>query len=113
MAVRDAMLTDVGSNTPDIFVHVGDMAYSSGTTLEFTTNFFAIYQPILRNTVVWPAMGNHEGASSDSGTQTGPYYDAYVLPTGTQAGGLASLPPLSNGERGQDRARGGPDPSGS
>jgi hypothetical protein len=89
-AVRDAMLANVGSARPDIYVHVGDMAYSSGTTSQFDDNFYAMYDGILRNTVCWPAMGNHEGASSDSATQSGPYYEGYVLPTDGSAGGMAS-----------------------
>ncbi len=88
--VRDAMLGWAGSARPDIYVHVGDMAYSDGTTAEFDDNFFAPYADILKNTVCWPAMGNHEGHSSDSASQSGPYYDAYVLPTDASAGGLAS-----------------------
>lgn len=88
--VRDAMLAYAGAYRPELFLHVGDMAYSDGTTDEFSYNFFAPYRDILKNTVTWPAMGNHEGHSSDSGTQTGPYYTAYVLPTQGQAGGLSS-----------------------
>jgi Calcineurin-like phosphoesterase/Purple acid Phosphatase, N-terminal domain len=88
--VRDAMLAFAGAHRPELFLHVGDMAYNSGTSGEFTNNFFAPYEGVLRNTVVWPAMGNHEGISADSGTETGPYYTAYVLPRAAEAGGLAS-----------------------
>jgi hypothetical protein len=88
--VRDAMLTEVGGDMPDIFLHVGDMAYNRGTDSEFQDHFFDVYAPILRNTVCWPAMGNHEGRNSDSQTQEGPYYQAYVLPTDGGAGGVAS-----------------------
>jgi MYXO-CTERM domain-containing protein len=88
--VRDAMLQFAGAYRPHLFLHVGDMAYDTGTTTEFTDHFFAPYETVLRNTVVWPAMGNHEGASSDSQTQIGPYYTAYVVPKAAEAGGLAS-----------------------
>ncbi len=88
--VRDAMLTAVGESRPTLYLHVGDMAYDTGTDAEFTDNFFAVYDGILRNTVTWPAMGNHEGYNSDSGTQSGPYYDAYVLPKNGEAGGYPS-----------------------
>ncbi len=89
-AVRNAMLAATGATPPDLYIHVGDMAYDSGTDQEFTDHFYAPYQAILQHTVCWPALGNHEGASSDSQTQTGPYYDGYVLPTGGEAGGLPS-----------------------
>ncbi len=88
--VRDAMLAVTGATPPDIFVHVGDMAYTVGSDSQFTDYFFAPYADILNHTVCWPSMGNHEGASSDSGTQSGPYYESYVLPTAAEAGGLAS-----------------------
>ena len=75
---------------PDHFLHVGDMAYGDGADEEFQTNFFDVYQPLLLNTVCWPAMGNHEGHTSRGISQFGPYYDAYVLPTAAEAGGAAS-----------------------
>ncbi|MBS1153469.1 MAG: hypothetical protein H6Q89_5167, partial [Myxococcaceae bacterium] len=79
-----------GQAWPDFFVHVGDMAYNSGTDLEFTTRHFAPHQSMMRNMVVWPALGNHEGQSSNGATGAGPYFDAYVLPKAAEAGGVAS-----------------------
>jgi MYXO-CTERM domain-containing protein len=91
MDVRNAMLQRTGPHyRPHIYLHMGDMAYSDGTTSEFTTRFFAPYETLLRNTVTWPTLGNHEGHSSDSQTQTGPYYTAYVIPKAGEAGGLPS-----------------------
>ena len=74
----------------DIYLHVGDMAYGSGTDNEFEGNFFKPYRRTLRNTVCWPAMGNHEGQTSSGVTGIGPYYDSYVLPKRGEAGGLSS-----------------------
>ncbi|NIB42359.1 hypothetical protein HBA55_22320 [Pseudomaricurvus alkylphenolicus] len=78
------------NNPIDLYLHVGDMAYESGEDDEFQKNFFDIYQPTLQNTVVWPTMGNHEGFISTGITADGPYYDAYVSPTGGEAGGVPS-----------------------
>jgi hypothetical protein len=89
-SVRDAMLAYTAAAPPDIFIHVGDMAYEDGTDDQFTNNFFAPYENILRHTVVWPTLGNHEGHSADSATASGPYYESYVLPKTGQAGGLPS-----------------------
>jgi hypothetical protein len=89
-SVRDAMLAATGSTPPNLYIHVGDIAYDSGTDQEFTDRFYAPYQAVLQHTVCWPTLGNHEGVSSDSQTQTGPYYEGYVLPTGGEAGGLSS-----------------------
>jgi len=74
----------------DLYLHVGDMAYGSGTDVQFQENFFDIYQSTLRNKVCWPAMGNHEGYTSRGISGFGPYYDAYVVPTKAEAGGLPS-----------------------
>lgn len=74
----------------DFYLHVGDMAYSTGTDVEFQRHFFDIYAATLRNVVCWPLMGNHEGVVSWGVTGEGPYYDAYVVPTRGEAGGLAS-----------------------
>ncbi len=74
----------------DMFIHVGDMAYSTGKDYQFQSNFFNVYEPTLKNTVCWPAMGNHEGYTSNGKTSWGPYYDAYVCPTKGEAGGVPS-----------------------
>jgi hypothetical protein len=90
--VHNAMLEFTRrQNRPiDIYLHVGDMAYGRGLDEEFSRNFFKPYRQTLRNTVCWPAMGNHEGLSSNGQTQIGPYYDCYILPTHGEAGGLSS-----------------------
>lgn len=74
----------------DLYIHVGDMAYGSGTNQEFSDRFFKMYEPTLRHTVCWPSMGNHEGRTSKGATGVGPYYDAYICPTKGEAGGLPS-----------------------
>ncbi|MGJ8696740.1 MAG: metallophosphoesterase [Verrucomicrobiaceae bacterium] len=74
----------------DLYIHVGDMAYGSGTNQEFSDRFFKMYEPTIRNTVCWAAMGNHEGRTSKGESGVGPYYDAYVCPTRAEAGGVPS-----------------------
>jgi acid phosphatase type 7 len=74
----------------DFWIHVGDMAYGTGRDVEFQTRYFESYAPLLRNTVCWPSMGNHEGHTSKGTTGVGPYYDAYVVPTRAESCGLAS-----------------------
>jgi hypothetical protein len=81
----------VNDNHPlDLYLHVGDMAYNRGRDAEFQSRFFEMYDSTLRNVVCWPAMGNHEGITSRGTNGVGPYYDAYVLPSRGEAGGLAS-----------------------
>ncbi|WP_435895719.1 metallophosphoesterase [Oceaniferula spumae] len=76
--------------TLDMYIHVGDMAYTDGRDKEFQNSFFNIYKTTLRNTVCWAAMGNHEGRTSNGNTGVGPFYDAYINPTQGEAGGVPS-----------------------
>jgi hypothetical protein len=82
--------TAAGKQPLDLFLHVGDMAYGQGTDQQFQDKFFKPYAEILRNTVCWASMGNHEGRTSDGKTGIGPFYDAYVCPTKGEAGGIPS-----------------------
>src|SRR5690606_5812604 len=42
----------------DLLLHLGDIAYESGTVEELVQRFFHVYEPLLASTVVWPAPGN-------------------------------------------------------
>lgn len=90
--VHEAMRrhTRASGKTMDLYLHVGDMAYSKGTDEQFQKNFFLPYETTLSHLVCWAAMGNHEGHSSDGKRGIGPFFDAYVCPTKGEAGGLAS-----------------------
>ncbi|RMF84198.1 MAG: metallophosphoesterase [Planctomycetota bacterium] len=89
-AVRDAYLNYAGARPADLWLMLGDNAYNSGTQNEYQAAVFDMYPTILRNTVVWPTFGNHDALSASSGSQSGPYYNIFVLPTAGEAGGLAS-----------------------
>ncbi len=91
-AVHQAMLRTVEreQHPLDFLIHVGDMAYGTGRDMEFQSRFFESYDTTLRRKTCWPTMGNHEGFTSSGRTGVGPYYDAYVVPTRGEAGGLAS-----------------------
>ena len=39
-----------------------------------------------RTSVLWPTLGNHDGLSADSATQSGPYYDIFTLPAAGRGG---------------------------
>ena len=74
----------------DLMLHVGDMAYSHGTEGEFDGRFFRPYSEMLANLSCWPAIGNHEIKSSDVETESGPYFDAFILPMAGEGGGAPS-----------------------
>jgi len=90
--VHEAMIAHTAAKKRplDLYLHVGDMAYGSGTDTEFTDKFFAPYEKTLRHTVCWAILGNHEGHTSSGESGTGPFYDAYICPTKGESGGLAS-----------------------
>ncbi len=89
-AVRDAYQGFLGAENTDLLLMLGDNAYNDGTDAQYQAAVFAMYPQMLRNTVTWSTLGNHDGISANSSTQTGPYYDIFKLPTAGQAGGVAS-----------------------
>ncbi len=89
-AVRDAFLSFAGGVAPDLWLMLGDNAYTSGTDAEYQIGLFDVYPALLRASVLWPTLGNHDGQSADSATQSGPYYDIFTLPSAGEAGGVVS-----------------------
>ncbi len=89
-AVRDAFKIWTSSDPADFWLMLGDNAYNDGTDVEYQAAVFDIYPELLRQLPLWSTLGNHDGHSADSGTQSGPYYDIFNLPTAAEVGGLAS-----------------------
>lgn len=75
---------------PDLYLHVGDIAYNDGTNQQFQDYFFKPYAPLLRHVACWPALGNHDVHKAKYKEGKGAYYDAYVLPLKGEAGGFPS-----------------------
>ena len=88
--VRDAYYTFTGATHTDLWLMLGDNAYSTGTDAEYQLAVFDMYPDMLRKSVLWPTLGNHDAASANSSTESGPYYDIFTLPRNAEAGGLAS-----------------------
>jgi len=88
--VRDAYYNYTGARHTDLWLMLGDNAYSTGTDSEHQIAVFDMYRDILKKSVVWPTLGNHDAGSASSITQSGVYYDIFTLPTLGQAGGLMS-----------------------
>ena len=89
-AVRNAYYGFTGTRHTDLWLMLGDNAYSDGTDSQYQAAVFNMYPEMLRKSVLWPTLGNHDGHSADSATQTGPYYDIFTLPKSAEAGGYAS-----------------------
>lgn len=84
-AVKNAYLNHAGTTYTDLFLMLGDNAYNVGLDSEYQTAVFEMYPTILRQSFVWPTLGNH-----DAYTSPPPYFNIFTLPTTGQAGGLAS-----------------------
>jgi len=87
---RDAMIGMLGEETPDYMLNIGDIAYNYCSSGELNSNMFAIYEGILRHTTILPAFGNHENSNNDIDDGTGPYFDAFHIPTAGESGGVSS-----------------------
>ncbi len=89
-AVRDAYIDFNAGAYTQAWLMLGDNAYSDGTDSEYQAAVFDMYPSLLRQAVLWPTLGNHDGRTASSATLSGPYYDIFTLPRFAEAGGLAS-----------------------
>ena len=94
-------LEHTGERETDLWLMLGDNAYDDGTDDEYQGAVFEAYSDLLRNTVVFPTLGNHDDCldrtseancadlpqSVDAVT---PYYEIFTLPENAEGGGLAS-----------------------
>lgn len=89
-AVYNAYRNNSGSNYTDLWLMLGDNAYNDGTDSEYQSAVFDMYPEILRQTPLWSCLGNHDGYTADSASQSGPYYDIFTFPRNGEIGGVSS-----------------------
>jgi acid phosphatase type 7 len=89
-AVRDAYYAATGTRHTDLWLMLGDNAYNDGTDAEFQGAVFDAYPTMLRKSVLWPCLGNHDTAQSTAYVDTYPYFQMFTLPKNGEAGGVAS-----------------------
>ena len=89
-AVRNAYYNFTGSTFTNLWLMLGDNAYEQGLDHDYQAAVFDMYPEMLRQSVLWPTLGNHDGAAADSASQSGPYYNMFSLPKNAEAGGVAS-----------------------
>ncbi|MFQ5641182.1 MAG: choice-of-anchor D domain-containing protein, partial [bacterium] len=88
-AVRDAYYQFTQDRDTDLWLMLGDNAYSSGTDAEYQAAVFDMYPQMLRKSVLWATLGNHDRRTlSTPGPY--PYYEIFTLPKNGEAGGLPS-----------------------
>ena len=88
-AVRDAYLSYAGDRATDVWLMLGDNAYNEGRIEEYQDALFDEFPTVLRNTFLWPSIGNHDKRAFRSPT-SGPYFDLFDLPTRGEVGGAPS-----------------------
>ncbi len=88
-AVRDAYYAHAAGRYADVWLLLGDNAYNDGNDGDYTSNFFNIYPEVTRQSVIWPAIGNHEVDVFGDGDAPA-YLDIFSLPTRGEAGGVPS-----------------------
>lgn len=88
--VRDAYRNFTGARGTDLWLMLGDNAYVDGKDDEYQRAVFEMYPTFLRQSVLWPTIGNHDTAGSSNPPDDLPYYQMFSLPRNAEAGGLAS-----------------------
>jgi hypothetical protein len=87
IAVRDAYFDFTDRRYTDVWLLLGDNAYGGGRDDQYQTAVFDMYSPLLRQTCVWPTIGNHDVGSGPRGYV---YTDIFSLPANGEGGGVAS-----------------------
>jgi len=89
-AVYNAYKDYTGAKYTDLWLMLGDNAYSNGTDAQYQAAVFNMYADMLKQTPLYATLGNHDGLSADSATESGPYYNIFTLPRAGEAGGISS-----------------------
>ena len=90
IGVRDAYYTFTANRYTDVWLALGDNAYYDGTDENYQRAFFNIYPAIMRQTILWSTIGNHETGLYPDAPLTLPYFQIFTLPQNGEAGGVAS-----------------------
>jgi Bacterial Ig domain/Calcineurin-like phosphoesterase/Purple acid Phosphatase, N-terminal domain len=87
---RDAYYNFTGSRFTDLWLMLGDNAYDFGSDSDYQRGIFNVYPMTLRQSVLWPAIGNHDSAGLPNPVKPLPFHNIFVLPQNGEAGGIAS-----------------------
>jgi acid phosphatase type 7 len=87
--VRDGYLNFAGTNHTDVWLMLGDNAYDSGTDAEYQRAVFQTYPTLLRNTLLWSTLGNHDTYEFGRNAVYA-YHDIFTLPANAEGGGVIS-----------------------
>ncbi len=89
---RNAFITYNNNHTIDGWLWLGDNAYDGGFNSEYQSNVFSnnTYENQLKNTVVWPAAGNHDYNNHIPFSPSPAYLSIFSLPSNGECGGVPS-----------------------
>lgn len=87
LSVRDAYYQFTGSRYTDVWLTLGDNGGRTGADTEYQVIFFDCFRQILRQSGVWPSIGNHDAYHDPDHFA---YLDMFTLPQRGQAGGVPS-----------------------
>ena len=93
--MRDAYYKYIGQKHTNVWLILGDNAYSDGLDEEHQLGMFEnMFEGMLAKTVVWSTPGNHDIRKfRDNPIATAPYYKIFSTPQNAEAGGVASHNP--------------------
>jgi len=77
-----AVAARIDSLNPDLALVLGDVIYEAGEAANFTPRYFTPYRPLLRRSVWYPVVGNHDILTANGQ----PFLDAFYLPTNSVDG---------------------------
>jgi hypothetical protein len=89
-AVRNGYLNYPGTRRPDVWLMLGDNAYTGGSDAIYQNAVFDMYPMFLRQTPLWSTIGNQETAGSANPPATIAYFEIFSFPMSGEAGGEPS-----------------------
>lgn len=89
-AVRDSYYEFSAERPPDLWLMLGDNAYVVGTDEQYQNAVFNIYPEMLRQSVLWPTIGNHDTAFDPNPPDDLAYFRIFTFPVNAEAGGMPS-----------------------
>jgi acid phosphatase type 7 len=100
-ATRDSYLSYTGNTHTDVWLWLGDNAYSDGTDQEFQQKVFDTtyaFGEVFKFMHFYPCPGNHDynsickapNCNLHPDNHVGPYYNIVTVPTAAEAGGVPS-----------------------
>lgn len=87
--VYQAYRNATATKPADLWVWLGDNAYTNGLEEEYQRLVFPVYAPTLRNTPLFITPGNHDYADSQTNFNVA-YYNLFSFPQQGEAGGVPS-----------------------